>query len=447
MLTASQTKSIQKTNKLKKVLGVAFGVAVVVGGTIGVGILRTPATIAAILPDPQLILMCWIMLGLYILLSASSYAELTTMMPKAGGAYNYIKRAFGNYAGFINGWFDFITNAIAPAYFCIVLGEYCALLYSPLRGYDSFIAIGFLTFFTLINLPGIKSGSITQQITSAIKIILFLVLIGGCFYTGPVASTAAAAMVEKPLIEGGLVFALFKVVQLIMGTYDGWMSVSFFAEEDNDPGRNIPKSYFIGALTVALLYVLINAAILFVLPVAVIAQSPLAASDAAAVAFGKGSFIFMTLVSIFSLISILNAYMMIPSRILFGLSRDGFFTMRAMSVNKGGTPYISLLFCYALALLLILFSSFDELFALGAFMMTIISSFTFASVIRLRKKAPDMPRPYRAWGYPYTTWLAIIVTTGMFFGFAYSDPKSLFIIIALFLLSYPFYKVLHREIK
>lgn len=447
MLTASQTKSIQKTNKLKKVLGVAFGVAVVVGGTIGVGILRTPATIAAILPDPQLILMCWIMLGLYILLSASSYAELTTMMPKAGGAYNYIKRAFGNYAGFINGWFDFITNAIAPAYFCIVLGEYCALLYSPLRGYDSFIAIGFLTLFTLINLPGIKSGSITQQITSAIKIILFLVLIGGCFYTGPVASTAAAAMVEKPLIEGGLVFALFKVVQLIMGTYDGWMSVSFFAEEDNDPGRNIPKSYFIGALTVALLYVLINAAILFVLPVAVIAQSPLAASDAAAVAFGKGSFIFMTLVSIFSLISILNAYMMIPSRILFGLSRDGFFTRRAMTVNKGGTPYISLLFCYALALLLILFSSFDELFALGAFMMTIISSFTFASVIRLRKKAPDMPRPYRAWGYPYTTWLAIIVTTGMFFGFAYSDPKSLFIIIALFLLSYPFYKVLHREIK
>lgn len=447
MLTASQTKSIQKTNKLKKVLGVAFGVAVVVGGTIGVGILRTPATIAAILPDPQLILMCWIMLGLYILLSASSYAELTTMMPKAGGAYNYIKRAFGNYAGFINGWFDFITNAIAPAYFCIVLGEYCALLYSPLRGYDSFIAIGFLTFFTLINLPGIKSGSITQQITSAIKIILFLVLIGGCFYTGPAASTAAAVMVEKPIIEGGLVFALFKVVQLIMGTYDGWMSVSFFAEEDNDPGRNIPKSYFIGALTVALLYVLINAAILFVLPVAVIAQSPLAASDAAAVAFGKGSFIFMTLVSIFSLISILNAYMMIPSRILFGLSRDGFFTRRAMTVNKGGTPYISLLFCYALALLLILFSSFDELFALGAFMMTIISSFTFASVIRLRKKAPDMPRPYRAWGYPYTTWLAIIVTTGMFFGFAYSDPKSLFIIIALFLLSYPFYKVLHREIK
>lgn len=447
MLTASQTKSIQKTNKLKKVLGVAFGVAVVVGGTIGVGILRTPATIAAILPDPQLILMCWIMLGLYVLLSASSYAELTTMMPKAGGAYNYIKRAFGNYAGFINGWFDFITNAIAPAYFCIVLGEYCALLYSPVRGYDSFIAIGFLTLFTLINLPGIKSGSITQQITSAIKIILFLVLIGGCFYTGPVASTAAAAMVEKPLIEGGLVFALFKVVQLIMGTYDGWMSVSFFAEEDNDPGRNIPKSYFIGALTVALLYVLINVAILYVLPVAVIAQSPLAASDAASVAFGKGSFIFMTLVSIFSLISILNAYMMIPSRILFGLSRDGFFTRRAMTVNKGGTPYISLLFCYALALLLILFSSFDELFALGAFMMTIISSFTFASVIRLRKKAPDMPRPYRAWGYPYTTWLAIIVTTGMFFGFAYSDPKSLFIIIALFLLSYPFYKVLHREIK
>ena len=134
MLTASQTKSIQKTNKLKKVLGVAFGVAVVVGGTIGVGILRTPATIAAILPDPQLILMCWIMLGLYILLSASSYAELTTMMPKAGGAYNYIKRAFGNYAGFINGWFDFITNAIAPRLFLYCTRRVlCASLFATKR--------------------------------------------------------------------------------------------------------------------------------------------------------------------------------------------------------------------------------------------------------------------------------------------------------------------------
>jgi APA family basic amino acid/polyamine antiporter len=127
--TNMQDITLTKTNPLKKVLGIAFGLAVVTGSTIGSGILRTPGSIAALLPDARLIMCCWIAIGLYILLAASSYAELTTMMPKAGGAYNYIKRAFGNYAGFVNGWFDFLCNAIAPAYFCIVLGEYAALIY------------------------------------------------------------------------------------------------------------------------------------------------------------------------------------------------------------------------------------------------------------------------------------------------------------------------------
>ena len=107
-------------NKLKKVLGVAFGISIVVGGTIGAGILRTPASIAALLPNKTLILFCWLLTGLYILLSASSYAELTTMLPKAGGAFNYIKIAFGAYAGFVSGWFDYILNIISPAFFCVI---------------------------------------------------------------------------------------------------------------------------------------------------------------------------------------------------------------------------------------------------------------------------------------------------------------------------------------
>lgn len=438
MLTATGIRP----KKLKKVLGVVFGVAVVVGGTIGVGILRTPGTIAATLPYPQLILLCWILIGLYILLAAGSYAELTTMMPKAGGAYNYIKRAFGNYAGFINGWFDFFSNAIAPAYFCIVLGEYCALIYAPLKGNETIVAIGFLILFTLINLPGVKSGSITQQFTSAVKIVLFLVLIAGCFVTGPASFETSA--IQKPMLEGSLFIAVFKVIQLIMGAYDGWMSVAVFAEEDNNPGKNIPRSYFLGAIAVTILYICINAAILYVLPVSAIAQSPLAAADAAAVAFGKNSSVLMTLVSIFSLISILNAYMMIPSRILFGLSRDGFFISQGMTVNKGGTPYFSLLFCFALAFVLIIYSSFEELFALGVFMMTIVTAFVYASVIRLRKKEPGLPRPYKAWGYPWSTVLAIIITIAMFIGFALSDQKSLLIILVIGALSFPFYRLLMK---
>lgn len=436
-------KQLPKTNQLRKVLGVAFGIAIVVGSTIGVGILRTPGTIAALIPNATLIMICWIAIGLYIVLAASSYAELTTMFPKAGGAYNYIKRAFGDYFGFINGWFDFLCNAIAPAYFCIVLSEYSILISPQWAEYKTLIAVSFLTFFTAINLPGIRSGSAIQKFTSAIKVVLFLVLIIGCFLYQPTTS----APVEHNLITGGVFLGLFKSLQLIMGTYDGWMSVSFFAEEDADPNKNIPRSYLLGALTISLVYVLINGAILYVLPIETIAKSPLAASEAATVAFGSFGGTLMTAVAIFSLISILNAYMMIPSRILFGLGRDGFFISKSTVVNKGGTPYYSLLICYLFALVLTIYSSFEQLFGLATILMTLVTGFAFASLIHLRKTEPDLPRPFKAFGYPFTTYMALIVTIILFVAFAVSDPFSLTIVLGLLLLSYPAYRIVVKNKK
>ncbi len=425
-----------KTHQLRKVLGVAFGLAVVIGSTIGVGILRTPGSIAALIPDAKIIMACWILIGLYIILAASSYAELTTMFPKAGGAYNYIKRAFGNYLGFLNGWFDFLTNAIAPAYFCIVLSEYSILMFPGLAGFKTLVAVSFLTFFTAINLPGIKSGSFVQQLTSVAKVILFLVLIVGCFTFTPENRIPA----ETTVIKGGLLLGLFKSLQLIMGTYDGWMSVSFFAEEDQDPSKNIPRSYLLGASAIAVLYVLINAAILYVLPVASIAGTPLAASDAAAAAFGGWSGTLMTAVAIFSVVGILNAYMLIPSRILFGLGRDGFFVAQSTIVNKGGTPYYSLLICYAFALVLTIYSSFEQLFGLATLMMTAVTGFAFASLIKLRNAEPDFPRPYKAFAYPFSTWLALVVTIALFIGFAASDNVSLYWMVGFTVISYPCYR-------
>ncbi len=426
---------MEQPNNLRKVLGVAFGMAIVVGSTIGVGILRAPASIAALIPDPTLILCSWGVIGIYIVLSASSYAELTTMMPKAGGAYNYIKRAFGDYPGFLNGWFDFLTNAIAPAYFCIVLSEYSIMIFPQLAGFDKVVAIIFLTVFALINLPGVKGGSVTQKVSSALKIILFLILVIGCFSHQPLAMPHAAGF--KAL--NGLL--LFQALQLIMGAYDGWMSVSFFAEEDSDPGKNIPKSYLIGALTVAVLYILINAAVLYVLPVDRIAQSPLAASEAASVALGPWSGSLMIAVAVFSLVSILNAYMMIPSRILYGMSRDGYFFSRFMTVNKGGTPYYALLLCYVFAIVLILASSFETLFRLAVFMMTIVTGFAFASLIKLRYSEPDLPRPYKAFGYPYTTALSLLVTIVLLFGFAHADPFSLYMVLGFATVSFLGYRL------
>ncbi|MES2064430.1 MAG: APC family permease [Bacteroidota bacterium] len=433
----------QKDVKLKKVLGIVFGVSIVVGSTIGAGILRAPGSIAALLPNKLLILCCWLLTGLYILLCASSYAELTAMMPKAGGAFNYIKRAFGTYIGFAAGWFDFVLNVSAPAFFCIVLGEYTSLLFPQLQGYDKAVGIGYLTAFTLLNLPGIKTSSATQKITSILKVILLLVLVAGCFLAKPQQSSGIL-VTQTTVFNGALLIAFFKAMQLILGTYDGWMAVSFFAEEDENPGKNIARSYFIGAITIIILYLLINGAILYVLPLSSIAKSPLAASAAAAVAFGSWGSVIINVIAIFSVISILNAYMLIPSRILFGLSREGFFIKQGMLLNKGGTPYISMLVCYVLSFIFILYNTFEQIFSLAAVMLTVVTAFSFASLVILRKKEPDLHRPYKAWGYPYLTILALTVSLVLFVGFAISDTRSFIFVVTLFLVSYPLYRVVAR---
>jgi APA family basic amino acid/polyamine antiporter len=251
-------------------------------------------------------------------------------------------------------------------------------------------------------------------------------------------------LTETHIVQGSLLLAFFKVLQLVMGTYDGWMTVSFFAEEDKDPARNIPRSYLIGTASVAVLYILINAAILYVIPVANIAQAPLAAANAAAVAFGQWGATFITLFSIFALISILNTYILVPPRILFGLSRDGFFIKQGVQVNRGGTPTFALACCYGLAVILIFTSSFDQLFGLGVFMQTVVMIFAFLSLIRLRKKEPQLPRPYKAWGYPFTTYLAVFVTIALFIAFAIGDPFNFGIMLAIAALSYPCYKLLQN---
>ncbi len=435
------SKTPTAKRELKKILGSAFGIAVMVGGIIGAGILHNPGTVAAMLQDKWLIIFAWTLGGIYVLLAVNSLAELATMLPKAGGAFNYIKRAFGDYAGFIAGWFDYIINAIAPAFFVIAISEYLTLLLPGLNGYETIIAVTLLVLFTVLHLAGLKSGSLVQQVTSFIKVAAFVILIICCFLFGgndkPPEINAAP---EQSLLLTGLFFAFIRSLQLIMGTYDGWASPVFFAEENINPGKSIPRSLFGGALIVMVVYVLINIALLYVLPVSVIAGSKLAVADAAEVIFGKMGYTILTLIAIFSLLSILNAIIMICSRILFGLSREGFFIEKGTLVNKGGTPYVGLIITSAIGIVLVIASSFEQLFALGAFMTMMVSTLMFCSVIKLRKSEPDLPRPYKAWGYPWTILIMILISVGLFVSYAFADTSNFVIIIILIALSWPAFR-------
>jgi len=432
-------------NQLKKSLGLSFNIAVLIGGTIGVGILRTPGTIAEMLNNYWLIIASWLFGGFYVLLGANSYAELATMLPKAGGSYNYIKRAFGEYAGFLSGWFDYITNVIPPAFYCIVISEYLIILFPALGSYSTVIAISLLTAFVLIHLSGVKNGSVIQQITSFLKVICFVALVVACFmYSGV---EVPAIQTDNSFFQIGLLFGFFKSLQLIIGTYNGWNSACFFAEENDDPSKNIPKSLYSGVLLVMSIYVLVNAAFFHVLPIETLAKSNLAAADVAKILFGDNGAVIVTVISIFSLISILNAFMMIPPRILYGLSRDGFFIEQGTQVNKGGTPIVALLVSSFVSLFLICIGSFEVLFSFAAFISIIVWGLAYFSLLKLRTSEPNLPRPYRSFWYPWTTVIAIIASFALLLGFIYSDPKSFIIIIGITIVSYPLFLVLRKKNK
>lgn len=436
----------QQKNELKKVLGAGFGIAVMVGGTIGVGILRTPGTIAGMIDNYWLILACWAFGGVYVLLGSGPFAEMATMLPKAGGPYNYVKRAYGNYAGFLTGWFDYILNSIAPAYFCIVIGEYLALLFPSLKGNETIMALGFLTLFFLYHLGGVKNGSIAQQVTSVLKVLFFSALIVSCFV---VKVDKTAFTQSAPLFEGGILIGFLVSIQLVMGAYNGWWSSCFFAEEDENPSRNIPKSLFTGGITVMAIYVILNVAFMYVLPASALAnaKSPLVASDVARVIFGDTGATFVTVIAIISLVSILNAYMMIPPRILYGLSRDGFFIPQGTTVNKGGTPVVALILSGVISFVLIILGSFQQLFSLASFMSIVVMAFSFSSHLKLRKSEPNLPRPYLSWGYPWTTILVLIITFALFLGFAVGDPYNLLLVAIFAALSYPAFLLIMRRNK
>ncbi|MWB96484.1 amino acid permease [Flavobacterium sp. GA093] len=432
-----------RQNQLKKSLGLSFNIAVLIGGTIGVGILRTPGTIAGMLNNYWLIIASWLFGGLFVLIGANSYAELATMLPKAGGSYNYIKRAFGDYAGFLSGWFDYITNAIPPAFYCIVISEYLIILFPDLANYSTVMAISLLLAFVLLHLTGVKNGSAIQQITSLLKVFCFVALVIACFMYSGVAIPAIKT--DNSFFQIGLLFGFFKSLQLIIGTYNGWNSACFFAEENNDPGKNIPKSLYSGVLLVVAIYVLLNIAFFHVLPIETLAKSNLAAADVANIIFGKNGAIIVTVISIFSLISILNAFMMIPPRILYGLSRDGFFIERGTTVNKGGTPIVALLVSSLFSLFLICIGSFEVLFSFAAFTSIIVWGLAYCSLLKLRTTEPNLPRPYRSLWYPWTTIIAIIASIALLTGFIYSDPKSFGIIVGITIVSYPLFWVLRRR--
>jgi basic amino acid/polyamine antiporter, APA family len=434
------------TGKLLRVLGVWFGIAAAIGNSIGSGIIRTPGEIAKLLPSPWLFLGVWVLGGVYALLGASSLAELGAAIPRSGGQYNFSRRALGEYAGFIVGWSDWLSTCGTGAVVAIVIGEYSAALFAPLAGHEKIIAVAVLLFFAILQWGGVKRGSGAQLLTAVLKTAAFLILVLACFVLGgPSHHVAVREVAHTATFGGGWLLAIAVVLgmQQVIFTVDGWDGVIYFGEEVHNPGRDVPRAIFGSVISVMAIYLLLNAAVLYVLPMSQIAGNIFPLGAAANLVFGSYGDLVIRSIMIVSMLSCINANQMFCTRVIYAMSVDRLFFKRASRVNQGGTP-VTALFLSTLVGIVFVLGSFERVIAMLSFFFVANYTLSYSSLFILRKREPNMPRPYRAWGYPWTTGAALIASVVFLIGSIATDRDNAPLALYMLILSYPVFWIMKR---
>jgi len=429
--------------RLLQVLGVAFGVAVIIGNTIGSGILRTPGSVAALLPSRWMFLLAWVAGGVYALLGVISLAELGVIVPRSGGQYVFAERAFGSYAGFIIGWSDWISSIASYAAAAILIGEYTAALAPAVAKQALPLAVAVVVTFTILQYRGVKWGDAIQQTTTVLKAMWYIGLVVACFALVP--SGAASSPSPAPLAPAVVGFgAIVLAMQAVIFTYDGWNGMLYFSEEVVDPGRQIPRAMFTGVFAVIAFYILVNVAFVHVLGMGGLAKTDFAAGAAAQALFGAEGDAIIRVLLIVALLSGINAYSLFCSRIPYAMSRDGLFPRWGMTVNPGGTPTATLLVSGVIAIAFVLTGTYNSVIAVAAFYFVLNYVVSFAAVFKLRRTMPDAPRPYRALGYPFTTAFSLVGGVAFLVGAVVSDRRNSLIAIGVLVASYPVYALTLR---
>ncbi|HJZ64555.1 MAG TPA: APC family permease [Candidatus Acidoferrum sp.] len=457
------TVAVHNRGRLLQVLGMWFGIAAAIGNTIAAGIVRTPGNVAQQLPRPWLFLSVWVLGGLYALVGASSMAELGAMIPRSGGQYNFARRGVGEYAGFLVGWSDWLSTCGTNAAVAIVIGEYTIAMINMLykrvprlaefvRGLDDhqlnlcikLLAVAILLFFAILQWRGVKWGSGMQLITAAMKTGAFIVVVAACFlFGGNLRQAAAAASEPLPAFHLGWPFitAFLVALQAVIYTVDGWDGVIYFGAEVKNPGRDVPRAIFGSVFSIMGIYLLLNAAVLYVLPMSEIAGNNFALGAAANRIFGHLGDPIIRLIMIVSLLSCINACQMFAARTLFAMSSDRLFFKQASRVNRGGTPVVSLLLSTIVGIIFIL-GSFERVIAMLSFFFVANYTLSYAALFLLRKREPDHARPYRAWGYPWTSALALAASIIFLIASLATDRSNAPLAFLILVLSYPIYRLM-----
>ena len=409
---------------LVRSLGAVDGALITIGASVGSGIFLTTGDIARLCPQPSLILGLWAAGGLFALAGALAYAELGAMFPRAGGQYQFLKEAYGPLWGFLFGWTSFLVimtggvAAIAVGFgeylgaFVPSLGSGVELLSLKLPGVRWTVTGPQLTAavsvlaLTAVNWLGVREGALVQNIATALKFGALLVLVGiGLGAPAPVAPAWGA-----PLPPGSFVAALGLGLVAVLWTYDGWYVLTFSAGEMRRPERTLPRGLVLGVAAVAMLYLAINWVYLRTLDVPTLARTSRVGEAAAAALLGPGAARAVTLVILLSMFGCLAANVLCCARIYLPMAEDGLFFRRLARIHpRHRTPSSSLLAQGVLAAAIALSGTYAELYTTVVFAGVLFHAATAAAVFVLRRTCPEAERPFRAWGYPWTTGAFVVV--------------------------------------
>ena len=414
--------------RLPRRLGLFSAAAVVIGSTIGSGIFRTPAVVAERVSDPGLFALAWILGGIVALCGALTYAELASMMPRTGGIYVYVREAFGRLPAFLFGWAELvILRPAAYGAIAITCAEYgwrlagldgSRLLLGGLVSRAQVTAAGLVVVVGVVNIRGIHWGAVVQNVSTALKVGALVILIGLGAFLAPSLPPAPTITTEPSLLSG---FGLAMVA--ILWSYDGWADVGFIAGEVRDPQRALPRAFLLGTLAVVTIYLAVNTIYMQVIPVAEMPGSPLIAADVAHRLVGPVGVVLVSGAVMISTFGTLNGSMMTGPRIFYAMAEDRLFFRRLAQIDpRFGTPAAAIMLSVALGVIFVCIKTFAQLadqFIIGIWPFYAAG---VAALFVLRRRRPDLPRPYRTWGYPLTPALFLVAATALLANYLVTEP-------------------------
>lgn len=410
----------------RRMLGFWSASSIVVGSIIGSGVFMKPATMAAQTASPVWLAMVWLMAGIFSLFGALIYAEVGAMFPQTGGLYIFFQKMFGDFFAFMYGWAGFaVINTASVSAISFVCAQYAdfflhlphfsaateqsVVWYIPFLGklYPlqnagvKSLAITLILGLTWLNYRSVKAGGIVQVVSTLIKVGVIIMLVFGIFLSGNGSFhhfvEPSANPKEGWQLIGGLVAALTGAFM----AYDGWVNVTFVGGEIKNPQKNIPRSLLVGLSVCIIIYLLVNQAYLYVLPVDRMASSSLVAADAIAVAMGDTSGAVIAAMIAICAFGAINGNTMTEARVTYAMGKDKlFFSFTGKEHAKYGTPGNALWLHCVWASVLVVSGSFDMLADMFTFIAWVAYTFGAVGIFVLRRKMPDHPRPYRVWGYP-----------------------------------------------